>query len=153
MPLASLESSSSSSERRGCPYSSRARRSNSSEALLDRFTLPDSAPPRNGMPSRAGPCKSSESLTDGKLRQMYRGSPERQLGRAKEEQGRMRSSVSGRGSGLGYNEILLDYIWGKQQNRPVQPQQQQQPAGQIWPELSSFPVSGKFCLLNRKLHK
>ncbi|XP_036416028.1 coiled-coil domain-containing protein 120 [Colossoma macropomum] len=138
--LASLESSSSSSERRGCPYSSRARRSNSSEALLDRSNLPESAPPRNGMPSRAGPYKSSESLTDGKLRQMYRGSPERQLGGAKEQQGRMRSSVGGRGSGLGYNEILMDYIWGKQQKRPVQPQHQQ-PAGRIWPDLSSFPVS------------
>ncbi|KAI4902956.1 hypothetical protein NFI96_015895, partial [Prochilodus magdalenae] len=137
VPLASLESSSSSSERRGCPYSSRARRSNSSEALLDRSNLPESAPPRNGMPSRAGPYKSSESLTDGKLRQMYRSSPERQLAGTKEQQGRMRSSVGGRGSGLGYNEILMDYIWGKQQKRPIPPQQQ---PGRIWPDLSSFPV-------------
>ncbi|XP_066526154.1 coiled-coil domain-containing protein 120 isoform X2 [Hoplias malabaricus] len=137
VPLVSLESSSS-SDRRGCPYSSRARRSNSSEALLDRSNLPQSTPPRNGMPSRAGPYKSSESLLDGKLRQMYRGSPERQLGGAKEQQGRVRSSVGGRGSGLGYNEILMDYIWGKQQKWPVQPQQ---PASRIRPEISSFPVS------------
>ncbi|XP_072522150.1 coiled-coil domain-containing protein 120 isoform X2 [Salminus brasiliensis] len=140
VPLASIESSLSSSERRGCPYSSRARRSNSSEALLDRSNLPESLPPRNGMPSRAGPYKSSESLTDGKLRQMYRGSPERQLGGVNEQKGRMRSSVGSRGSVLGYNEILMDYIWGKQQKRPVQ-HQQPQASGRIWPELSSFPVS------------
>ncbi len=62
VPLASLEGSS--SERRSYPYSSRARRSNSSEALLDRSSLPEPGPPRNGMPLRAGPYKSSESLTD-----------------------------------------------------------------------------------------
>ncbi|XP_022537887.2 coiled-coil domain-containing protein 120 [Astyanax mexicanus] len=127
-----LESSLSSSERRGCPYGSRARRSNSSEALLDRSNLPES-----GMPSRAGPYKSSESLTDGKLRQLYRGSPERQPGGAGEQPGRVRSSVGSRGSGLGYSEILMDYIWGKPQKRPVQHQQPQPP---VWPDLSAFPV-------------
>ncbi|KAI7794892.1 coiled-coil domain-containing protein 120 isoform X1 [Triplophysa rosa] len=135
VPLAPLEGSS--SERRSCPYSSRARRSNSSEALLDRSSLPEPGPPRNGMPPRAGPYKSSESLTDGKLRQMYQGSPERQMMGFK-EQGRMRSSLGGQSSGTGYNEILMDYIWGKQQKRPVQPQQNHS-AGRIWPDFSTPP--------------
>ncbi|KAK5934512.1 hypothetical protein CgunFtcFv8_014906 [Champsocephalus gunnari] len=65
----------SSSDRRGCPYSSRARRSNSSEALLDRSSLPDDPAPRNGMPPRGGPYKSSETLTDGKLRHIHLGQP------------------------------------------------------------------------------
>ncbi|XP_028853692.1 coiled-coil domain-containing protein 120 isoform X2 [Denticeps clupeoides] len=142
VPLAAMEGTS--SERRGCPYSSRARRSNSSEALLDRSSLPKSGPPRNGMPPRGGPYKSSETLTDGKLRQIYRGSPERELNGSK-EQGRMRSSLGGRPAGGvgGYNEILLDYIWGKQQMRPMQlPQpQQHQSTGRVWPDIYSPPAS------------
>ncbi|XP_030634442.1 coiled-coil domain-containing protein 120 [Chanos chanos] len=133
VPLASLEGSS--SERRSCPYSSRARRSNSSEALLDRSNLPEPGPPRNGMPPRGGPYKSSETLTDGKLRQIYQGSPERHLNGSK-NQGRMRSSVGGRAGGGGYNEILMDYIWGKQQKRPTQLPQHQS-VGRIWPDMSS----------------
>ncbi|XP_051967499.1 coiled-coil domain-containing protein 120-like [Xyrauchen texanus] len=132
VPLVPLEGSS--SERRSCPYSSRARRSNSSEALLDRSSLPEPGPPCNGMPHRAGPYKSSESLTDGKLRQIYQGSPERQMMGFK-EQGRMRSSLGGQSSGMGYNEILMDYIWGKQQKRPVQ----NQSTGRIWPDFSTPP--------------
>ncbi|XP_055039771.2 coiled-coil domain-containing protein 120 isoform X2 [Misgurnus anguillicaudatus] len=136
VPLASLEGSS--SDRRSCPYSSRARRSNSSEALLDRSSLPEPGPPRNGMPPRAGPYKSSESLTDGKLRQIYQTSPERHM-MAFKEQGKIRSSLGGQSSGTGYNEILMDYIWGKQQQkRPVQPQQNQS-AGRIWPDFSTPP--------------
>lgn len=135
VPLASLEGSS--SERRSCPYSSRARRSNSSEALLDRSSLPEPGPPRNGMPHRAGPYKSSESLTDGKLRQFYQGSPERQIMGFK-DQGRMRSSLGGQSSGTGYNEILMDYIWGKPQKRPAQAQQNQS-AGRIWTDFSTPP--------------
>ncbi|XP_076863099.1 coiled-coil domain-containing protein 120 isoform X2 [Brachyhypopomus gauderio] len=137
VPLASLESSS--SDCRGCPYSSRARRSNSTEALLDRSSLQESLGPRDGahtrggMPPRAGPYKSSESLMDGKLRQVYWGSPERPLGGA-EEQGRTRSSVGGRASGVGYSEILMDYIWGKQQSRAAPPALRQS-AGQAWPNL------------------
>uniref|UniRef100_A0A8C6WXM0 Coiled-coil domain containing 120 n=1 Tax=Neogobius melanostomus TaxID=47308 RepID=A0A8C6WXM0_9GOBI len=95
----------SSAERRGCPYSSRARRSNSSEALLDRSSLPDDPAPRNGMPPRGGPYKSSETLTDGKLRRI---SPERHMDR--------------------YNEQLMDYVWGKQQKM----QQLYQSTGKIW---------------------
>ncbi|XP_051956883.1 coiled-coil domain-containing protein 120-like [Xyrauchen texanus] len=135
IPLASMEGSS--SERRSCPYSSRARRSNSSEALLDRSSLPEPGPPRNGMPHRAGPYKSSESLTDGKRRQIYQGSPERQMMGFK-EQGRMRSSLGGQSSGTGYSEILMEYIWGKQQKGPVQTQQNQS-AGRIWPDFSTPP--------------
>ncbi|XP_059385534.1 coiled-coil domain-containing protein 120 isoform X2 [Carassius carassius] len=135
VPLASLEGSS--SERRSCPYGSRARRSNSSEALLDRSSLPEPGPSRNGMPPRAGPYKSSESLTDGKLRQIYQGSPDRQMMGFK-DQGRMRSSLGGQSSGMGYNEILMDYIWGKQQKGPIQAQQNQS-AGRIWPDFSTPP--------------
>ncbi|KAG7472669.1 hypothetical protein MATL_G00111380 [Megalops atlanticus] len=94
VPLQSQEGSSSGSfERGGCPYSARTRRSNSSEALLDRTVFPEEAGPRTGMPSRGGPYKSSEALTEGRLRQVHRGSPERHLnGHA--DQGRMRSSVA-----------------------------------------------------------
>ncbi|XP_076125380.1 coiled-coil domain-containing protein 120 [Alosa pseudoharengus] len=122
VPLASLEGSA--SERRSCPHGSRARRSNSSEALLDRSSQPDPRMPPRG----AGPYKSSEALTDGKLRQ-YRGSPERQAGGG----GRTRASVGGRPSGAGYSEILLDYIWGK-----APPRLAHMPAGPgpapHWPE-------------------
>ncbi|KAG9336026.1 hypothetical protein JZ751_003285 [Albula glossodonta] len=157
IPLQSQEGSSSGSfERGGCPYSARTRRSNSSEALLDRTAFPEEAGPRTGMPSRGGPYKSSEALTDGRLRQVHRGSPERHLnGHA--EQGRMRSSVGGRGGGGGggYNEILMDYIWGKQQKMQVQQQQQQQQQQQrhqsggggnprAWPEGSCSSGSPHF---------
>ncbi|KAL2091204.1 hypothetical protein ACEWY4_013467 [Coilia grayii] len=140
VPLACLEGSA--SERRGCPYGSRARRSNSSEALLDRSGLPDVAPPRNGMPPRSAPYKSSEALvlTDGKLRQ-YRCSPER-AGGVGRDQGRMRASVGGRPSGGGYNEILLDYIWGKAPPHPAQMQAGPHPLPRNWPEMCPPHFSG-----------
>lgn len=118
----------SSSERRGCPYSSRARRSNSSEALLDRSSLPDDPAPRNGMPPRGGPYKSSETLTDGKLRRV---SPERHAD-SSVEQAKLRLSMGGRGTG-GYSEQLMDYIWGKQQKM----QQLYQSTGRIWQDMPS----------------
>ncbi|XP_007565680.1 coiled-coil domain-containing protein 120 isoform X2 [Poecilia formosa] len=125
----------SSSDRRSCPYSSRARRSNSSEALLDRSSLSDEPGPRNGMPQRGGPYKSSETLTDGKLRQIQLGSPESQ-GDCSVEQSKMRLSVGGRGASGGYNELLMDYIWGKQQRMQVQ-HQLYQSTGRIWQDMSS----------------
>ncbi|XP_014021916.2 coiled-coil domain-containing protein 120 [Salmo salar] len=127
----------SSSERRGCPYSSRARRSNSSEALLDRSSLPEDPGPRNGMPPKGGPYKSSETLTDGKLRHIHLGSPERHLDNSV-EQGNMRLSMGGRGEagGGGYNELLMDYIWGKQQRIQVQ-HELYQSTGRIWQDISS----------------
>lgn len=125
----------SSSDRRTCPYSSRARRSNSSEALLDRSSLPDEPGPRNGMPQRGGPYKSSETLTDGKLQQIQLGSPESQ-GDGSVEQSKMRLSVGGRGASGGYNELLMDYIWGKQQRMQVQ-HQLYQSTGRIWQDMSS----------------
>ncbi|AWP03353.1 putative coiled-coil domain-containing protein 120 [Scophthalmus maximus] len=125
----------SSSDRRGCPYSSRARRSNSSEALLDRSSLPDDPAPRNGMPPRGGPYKSSETLTDGKLRHIHLGSPERHVD-GSVEQAKMRLSMGGRGTGGGYNELLMDYIWGKQQRVQVQ-HPLYQSTGRIWQDLSS----------------
>ncbi|KAK0141690.1 Coiled-coil domain-containing protein 120 [Merluccius polli] len=129
----------SSSDRRGCPYSSRARRSNSSEALLDRSNLPEDPPPRNGMPpSRGGPYKSSEALTDGKLRHIHLGSPERHPEGSPVDQAKLRLSMGGRGSsgGAGYNEMLMDYIWGKQQRVQVQPHLYQS-TGRIWQDMSS----------------
>lgn len=149
LPLQSQEGSSSGSfEHGGCLYSARTRRSNSSEALLDRTVFPEDGAQRTGMPARGGPYKSSEALTDGRLRQVPRVSPERHLnGHA--EQGRLRSSVGGRGGGGGgYNEILMDYIWGKQQKMQAQQQQQRHQAGvggsaRPWPDGSgpAAPVS------------
>ncbi|KAL0978623.1 hypothetical protein UPYG_G00172990 [Umbra pygmaea] len=121
----------SSSERRGCPYNSRARRSNSSEALLDRSSLPEDPAPRKGMPPRGGPYKSSEALTDGKLRHIHLGSPERHPD-ASAEQGNVRLSMGRRGE-AGYNELLMDYIWGKQRiQHPLY-----QSTGRIWQDISS----------------
>ncbi|XP_029357959.1 coiled-coil domain-containing protein 120 isoform X2 [Echeneis naucrates] len=125
----------SSSDRRGCPYNSRARRSNSSEALLDRSSLPEDPATRNGMPPRGGPYKSSETLTDGKLRHIHLGSPDRQVD-GSVEQAKMRLSMGGRGAGGGYNELLMDYIWGKQQRVQVQ-HHLYQSTGRIWQDLPS----------------
>nr|XP_015207955.1 PREDICTED: coiled-coil domain-containing protein 120 [Lepisosteus oculatus] len=100
------------------------------EGSFDRGGCPYSGV--GGMPSRGGPYKSSETLTDGKLRQPYRGSPERHAhahANGHLELGRVRVSVGGRGGGGGgYNEILLDYIWEKQQQ-----QQQLQGVGSTRP--------------------
>ncbi|XP_068598234.1 coiled-coil domain-containing protein 120 [Brachionichthys hirsutus] len=125
----------SSSDRRSCPYSSRTRRSNSSEALLDRSSLPDDPAPRNGMPPRGGPYKSSETLTDGKLRHIRLGSPERHAD-GSAEQAKMRHSVGGRGAGGAYNDLLMDYIWGKQHRVPVE-HHLYQSTGRIWQDMSS----------------
>ncbi|XP_029006847.1 coiled-coil domain-containing protein 120 isoform X2 [Betta splendens] len=126
----------SSSDRRGCPYSARARRSNSSEALLDRSSLPEDSAPRNRMPPRGGPYKSSETLTDGKLRQIHLGSPEKDA-ESPVEQAKMRLSMGGRGAGGGgYNELLMDYIWGKQQRMQMQ-HQLFQSTGRIWQDVPS----------------
>lgn len=128
-PVPSQEGSSPGSyEENGCTYSAQTRRSNSSEALLDRNTNPgmDEVEQRSGLPLRNGPYKSSEALLDGRLKQAPRGSPERQVnGHA--ELSRVRSVSGGRGvngpSG-NYSEILLDYVWSKQQK--MQQAQQQQ---------------------------
>ncbi|XP_034068074.1 coiled-coil domain-containing protein 120 isoform X2 [Gymnodraco acuticeps] len=123
----------SSSDRRGCPYSSRARRSNSSEALLDRSSLPDDPAPRNGMPPRGGPYKSSETLTDGKLRHIHLGSPERHAD-GNVDQAKLRLSMGDRAAGGGYNELLMDYIWGKQQRMQ---HHLYQSTGRIWQDAPS----------------
>ncbi|KAG7276002.1 hypothetical protein CRUP_028559 [Coryphaenoides rupestris] len=123
IPLAQDGSSSSSSgDRRGCPT-----------------TLP---PPGNGMPpSRGGPYKSSEALTDGKLRHIHSlGSPERHgEGGSPLDPAKLRLSMGGRGSGGGYNEMLMDYIWGKQQQQQRVPVQSHlyQSTGRIWQDMSS----------------
>uniref|UniRef100_A0A8C5FYR5 Coiled-coil domain-containing protein 120-like n=1 Tax=Gouania willdenowi TaxID=441366 RepID=A0A8C5FYR5_GOUWI len=125
----------SASDRRSCPYSSRARRSNSSEALLDRSSLPDDPVPRNGMPQRGGPYKSSETLTDGKLRHIHLDGLEGQVD-SSVDQAKMRLSMGGRVTSGGYNELLMDYIWGKQQRIQVQ-QHLYQSTGRIWQDGSS----------------
>lgn len=127
VPLAST------SERTSYIYSL-ARRSNSSEALLDRSTHPQLVGSQNGMPPRTGPYKSSESLIDDKLKYMYHRSPERQLGKSK-EQGHVNKGCS-----AGYDETLMDCM-NKPQKRPVQSKQHFS-VEHIWPELSAFPKSG-----------
>lgn len=133
LPLASLKSSS--TERTSYIYNSLARRSNSTEALLDRFKHPQQVASGNGMLSRTGPYKSSESLINGKLRHMYHGSPERQLSGSK-EQGQMHSSVTNEGR-AGLDEDCMC----KPQKRPVQSQQHFS-VEHIWPDLSAFTKSG-----------
>ncbi|XP_048097943.1 LOW QUALITY PROTEIN: coiled-coil domain-containing protein 120 [Alosa alosa] len=148
VPLQTQEGSSSGSLEQSGSYSAQTRRSNSSEALLDRaVSVDDGAPQRNGMPARGGPYKSSEALTDGRLRQAQRGSPDRQPA-GHSDPNRNRTSVGGRTGGGNYNEILLDYVWGKQQKMQAQQQQQQQQQRmqphvngkpRPWPEGSSGP--------------
>ncbi|KAL1020534.1 hypothetical protein UPYG_G00001350 [Umbra pygmaea] len=105
------------------------RRSNSSEALLDRTnSCNEGGQIRGGhgersgcMPSRGGPpYKSSDALTDGRLRQVngQRSSPERQLVNGHgPEQARLGGQATRPG---GYSEVLMDYVWGKQQQRQAQ---------------------------------
>lgn len=131
----------SASERRSGLYNSKARRSNSSEALLDRCSLPDDPAPRNGMhPKGGGPYKSSETLTDGKLRHAHPSSPEKR-GDGSGEQAKTRLSVGGRGAGAGYNDLLMDYIWGKQQRMQAQHNLFQSP-GRMWPDPPPHCSSG-----------
>lgn len=130
VPLVPLKSSS--SEYSSYPFNSLARRSNSSEALLDHASFPELVI-RNGMHSRVGPYKSSESLSDDKTRQIYQGNPEKQ--------GYQHLSAGVRESSSSYNEIMMDYIWGKHLKRPLQPQQHLSQS-QIWPDFAALPVSG-----------
>ncbi|XP_059360147.1 coiled-coil domain-containing protein 120 [Carassius carassius] len=120
--LQSQEGSSSGSYEQG------HRRSNSSETLLDRHaTAAEDGGQRSGMPVRNGPYKSSEAIMDTTLKQAQRSSPERQVnGHA--ELARVRSAAGGRGTsgGVGYSEILMDYVLGKQQKMQAQQQQRLQ---------------------------
>ncbi|XP_051951025.1 coiled-coil domain-containing protein 120-like isoform X1 [Xyrauchen texanus] len=124
--LQSQEGSSSGSyEQGGGPHSSHTRRSNSSETLLDRnATIAEEGIQRSGMPVRNGPYKSSEAIMDTTLKQAQWSSPDRQVN-GHTELSRVRSGVVGRGTngGVGYSEILMDYVWGKQQKMQVQQQQ------------------------------
>lgn len=89
---------------------------------------------------RNGSHKSSEALLDGRLKQVN--------GHA--EVTRVRSVSGGRGtsgSGGGYSDVLLDYVWGKQQKMQQMAQQQQQQRLQAqngikaraWHEAPSIP--------------
>ncbi|XP_040909451.1 coiled-coil domain-containing protein 120 [Toxotes jaculatrix] len=104
-----------------------AHRSNSSDGLLDRVTTPEEegGPQKgglwvNGVPgsrgtNTAGAFRSSETLTDGWTRTNNRST-----------EGGGRGGAAGRGRegrGGAYSEILLDYVWGKQQQ--LQRQQSQ----------------------------
>uniref|UniRef100_A0A3P8YTR6 Cytohesin Ubiquitin Protein Inducing domain-containing protein n=1 Tax=Esox lucius TaxID=8010 RepID=A0A3P8YTR6_ESOLU len=116
------------------PSYSTQRRSSSSEALLDRTTSCEEGGKgrggqgerSGGMPSRAGPpYKSSDALTDGRPRQLNgpRSSPERQpLNGHGGEQNRLVGPAPGGPGGRGgvYSEVLMDYVWGRQQRQAQQ---------------------------------
>ncbi|XP_030278160.1 FERM domain-containing protein 4B-like isoform X2 [Sparus aurata] len=92
-----------------------ARHSHSSDALLDHINPPEEEGGLwvNGLlgsrgKNTAGAFMSSETLTDGRTR----------MNNAVSEGG-----GAGRGRGGGYSEVLLDYVWGKQQQ--LQRQQSQ----------------------------
>ncbi|KAI7797948.1 coiled-coil domain-containing protein 120 isoform X1 [Triplophysa rosa] len=121
------------------PGGSQTRCSNSSETLLDR-----NATEEGGQRSRNGPYKSSEALLDSALKQAQMSSPDRKVnGHA--EPGRVRSAAGGWGTngGGGYNDILMDYVWGKQQKMQTQRQQRLQvqnaPKTRPWPKGSNAP--------------
>ncbi|XP_058499787.1 coiled-coil domain-containing protein 120 isoform X1 [Solea solea] len=83
-----------------------ARRSSSSDGLLDHITgLKEDG-------SMTGVFRSSEVLMDGRTKLNNKFS-----------EGQGRGGGAGRGRGGGYSEILLDYVWGKQQQ--LQRQQSQ----------------------------
>lgn len=119
----------------GCSYSAQTRRSNSSDALLDRCVEEAQF---SGPMVRNGSHKSSEALLDSRLKQVN--------GHA--EVTRVRSISGGRassGSGGVYSDVLLDYVWGKQQKmqQMVQQQQRLQAHNSIkaraWHEAPSIP--------------
>ncbi|XP_075932462.1 uncharacterized protein ccdc120a isoform X2 [Anarhichas minor] len=89
-----------------------ARHSNSSDGLLDHITPLEEM---GGLLVRgtntAGAFRSSETLTDGQTR-------------VRTINGLTEGGGGGRGRGGGYSEVLLDYVWGKQQQLQ---QQQSQP--------------------------
>ena len=85
------------------------------------------------MPPRGGPYKSSETLTDGKLRHIHLGSPERHAD-GNVDQAKLRLSMGERAAGGGYNELLMDYIWGKQQRMQ---HHLYQSTGRIWQDAPS----------------
>ncbi|KAB5567185.1 hypothetical protein PHYPO_G00229880 [Pangasianodon hypophthalmus] len=119
----------------GCSYSAQTRRSNSSDALLDRCVDEGQL---SGPMVRNGSHKSSEALLDGRLKQVN----------GHVEVTRVRSISGGRGtsgSSGGYSEVLLDYVWGKQQKMQQMAQQQQRLQAQngikarAWHEAPSVP--------------
>ncbi|XP_067270464.1 coiled-coil domain-containing protein 120 isoform X2 [Pseudorasbora parva] len=137
VPLQSQEGSSAGSYEQG------HRRSNSSETLLDRHgTAMEEGGQRLGMSVRNGPYKSSEALMDTTLKQAQRSSPERQVN-GHTELSRVRSAAGGRGTngGGGYSEILMDYVWGKQQKMQTQQRLQVQNSAKTrpWPEGPNAP--------------
>ncbi|KAM9855600.1 uncharacterized protein ccdc120a [Aulostomus maculatus] len=116
-----------------------ARRSNSSDGLLDRITPPEEEGAVTGQQGglwvngvlgatgtiSAGAHRSSETLTDERMR-----TNTGQSGGG----GSGGGAVKGRGGG-GYSDVLLDYVWGKQQQLQ---RQQSQPGRQ--PITSHFPL-------------
>ncbi|XP_029689339.1 coiled-coil domain-containing protein 120 isoform X2 [Takifugu rubripes] len=90
-----------------------ARHSNSSDGLLERISPPQDGPLGSRGTNTGGGFTSSEKLTDG---------------RTKLTNGLLDWGGTGRGRGCGrgggYSDVLLDYVWGKQQQ--LQRQQPQQ---------------------------
>ncbi|TNM86525.1 hypothetical protein fugu_006755 [Takifugu bimaculatus] len=90
-----------------------ARHSNSSDGLLERISPPQDGPLGSRGTNTGGGFTSSEKLTDG---------------RTKLTNGLLDWGGTGRGRGGGrgggYSDVLLDYVWGKQQQ--LQRQQSQQ---------------------------
>lgn len=128
-PLLSQDDSSPGSfEPGGCSYSTQTCRSNSSDALLDRSV--EEGGQLSGPGVRNGSHKSSEALVDGRVRQVN--------GHA--ERTRVRSVSGGRGtnsSSAGYSDVLLDYMWTKQQKmHRLQAQNSIKP--RVWPEAPSM---------------
>nr|XP_023693124.1 coiled-coil domain-containing protein 120-like isoform X1 [Paramormyrops kingsleyae] len=109
----------------------KARRSTSSEALLDRSAYMEEGRRRAGMPPRGGPYRSSETLTDGRSR---RGVADVSAG-----QGRARPPLASRTVGGAHGSALTDCMWGRRPKAPTQPHRQRQPSG--GPEDRSSPGS------------
>lgn len=105
----------------------KARRSTSSEALLDRSTYMEEGRRRAGMPPRGGPYRSSETLTDGRSR---RGVADVPAG-----QGRARPPLAGRTVGGAHGSAHTDCVWSRRPKAPTQ----RQPSG--GPEDRSSPGS------------
>ncbi|XP_051932735.1 coiled-coil domain-containing protein 120 [Hippocampus zosterae] len=94
---------------------SRARRSYSSEALLDRSGLPDRPP--NGTRPAGGPRESSQAPADGNLRHVRPGGPEKRA----DGSGERAETTGGRGAGAGRDDPLTDYVWGQRQRMRARP--------------------------------
>lgn len=102
-----------------------ARHSNSSDGLLERISPPQDGPLGSRGTNTGGGFTSSEKLTDGRTK-LTNGLPD------------WGGTGRGRGGGRagGYSEVLLDYVWGKQQ----QLQRQQSQTNSQQPTMPHQPI-------------